>query len=261
MPMQTGIPVINTFAVSSIASGTTVASMLIPPCPGPPGSPPYLFNATAYTAGNANWLYKAPNFGVTHITSLQVNASSTSHSLLVLRPLNWTWFPSGLAKNTTVIPDSVLTGIATDPGLYSTGYGYQTAGAVVPAQAANAAISGTNLLVCYQLTDGSWQADTIASGTFGSTLTLTTGTPNNAGGAIPAGGVMFYFGAVAGTLKDPATGKTALGVTTLVSVVSTFQDVLQSEFNAIHPGDPLLVYDANATAADSVIAVGYYGAW
>ena len=260
MPMQAGIPVINTFACSSIASGTTAAAILIPPCPGPPGNPPFPYRATSLSAAGASWL-KAPNMGVTHITSLQITASSTAHTVLIMRPLNWTYFPAGLAKNTTVIPDSVLTGIASDPGLYATKYAYATPGGVVPAGAADAAISSTNLAVCYQLTDGSWQYDTIASGTFGSTLTLTTGTPNNAGGAIPAGAPLFYFGAIAGTLKDPATGQASLGVVTKVSAVDVFQDVLTSQFNALHPGDPLLVYDGNGTAADSLFAIGYYGQW
>lgn len=253
-----GLMPINTWGVSVAGSGTTVLAVIMPPCPGPPGSPPYLFNATAYTAGNANWLYKAPLFGVPHISSLQIVAPSTSHTFLIMRPLNWTWFPAGLAKNTTVIPDSVLTGIATDPGLYSTGYGYPTVGGVAPGQVADAAISSTNLAVCYQLADGSWQYDTVASGTFGSTLTLTTGTPNRTGGAIPAGGVMFYFGAIAGTLKDPATGLASFSIATKVSGADIYGDSIFGLYAGIHPGDPLLVYDGNGTAADTVTISGYY---
>lgn len=273
MPFQAGIPVLGNFSVSSIASGTTAAALLIPPYPGPGGSgAPYLYNAlssfsplvgNAPVQTHANWL-NAPNFGVPHITSLQVNASSTQHTLLVMRPLNWTYFPSGLAKNTTAIPNgsgSSSTGLFDDPGVYSTNYKYPTAGGNFPAQVADAAISGTNLYVCYQLADGSWQLDTIASGTFNSSLTLTTGTPNNAGGAILAGAPLFYFGAVAGTLKDPATGLAAWGSKTLVSVQDLFQDNAVGEFAALHPGDPLFIYDANATAADSIIASGYYGAY
>ncbi len=266
MTMQAGIPVINTFGVSSIGSGTTVAALLIPPCPGPIGNPAYLFNAQAantpkvpaLSATKANWL-AAPNFGVTHITSLQVIASSTSHTLLVLRPLNWTYFPAGLPASTTVIPNSALTGIADDPGIYSTNYKYPTAGAVAPAGAADAAISSTNKAVCYQLADGSWQYDTIASGTFGSTLTLTTGTPSTA--AILAGAPMYYFGAVAGTLKDPATGLVGFGIATTVSVTTNLSDSLIGEYSGIHVGDPLLIYDANGTAADSLVCTGYYGGY
>jgi hypothetical protein len=257
MPIQTGIPVINTFGVSSLASGSTAATALVPPCPGPPGSPPYLFNATALT--NANWLYKAPLFGVPHVESIRLNTSSTAHSFIIFRPLNWTYFPAGLAKNTTAIPDSVLTGIATDPGLYSTSYGYPTVGGVAPGQVADAAVSSTNKLVAYQLADGSWVADTIASGTFGSTLTLTTGTPNRTGGAIPAGGVLFYFGAVAGTLLDPANGQLPFILGTKASADASYLSNLAGIFSGLHPGDPLLVYDGNGTAADSFHVAGYYG--
>ena len=264
------IPTLGTFSVSSVASGSTAASLLIPPWPGP-SSVPYIFNAVAGyvpsvvapSATKANWL-QAPNFGVPHITSLQLNTSSTAHSLFVFRPLNWTYFPSGLAKNTTVIPDSSGvsgTGIFDDPGVYSTNYKYPTGGNNFPGQVADAAISSTNLMVCYQLSDGSWMFDTIASGTFGSTLTLTTGTPNRTGGAIPTGGVMFYFGAVAGTLKDPATGLAAWGFGTKASALGVYQDMIAGEVAALHPGDPLLVYDGNGTAADSLTATGYYGAY
>ncbi len=267
--MQTGIPVVNTFAHAITASGTTAAKLLIPPCPGPPGSPPYVFNALASYAPltsapsqtHANWLSAAPLFGIPHISTIRVEASSTAHVLLILRPLNWTYFPAGLAKNTTVIPDSALTGIADDPGVYSTNYKYPTVGGAFPAQVADAAVSSTNTQVCYQLADGTWQLDTIASGTFGSTLTLTTGTPNRAGGAIPTGGVLFYFGALAGTLKDPATGLVAWSMATIVSVTTGYQDYLQGEYAAIHPGDPLFIYDANATAADSIEVTGYYGSY
>lgn len=273
MPVgASGAPVLGEFSVSSIASGSTAAQLLIPPYPGPKGGPPYLYNAlasyapsltSAPLATKANWL-TAPLFGVTKITSLLVNASSTGHTLFILRPLNWTYFPAGLAKNTTAIPNgsgSSSTGLFDDPGVYSTNYKYPTAGAVFPAPAADAAISGTNLLVCYQLSDGTWQLDTIASGTFGASLTLTTGTPNRNGGAILAGAPLFYFGAVAGTLVDPATGSTAFGTTTKTSAQTGYQDYLDSVFSAVHPGDPLLIYDANATAADSIIASGVYGAY
>lgn len=263
-----GIPVLKTFSVSSIASGTTAAQVLIPPFSGM-GDVPYRYDAqSAYsrTLGNVpyttaikpNWL-TAPNFGVTHISSIHLNTSSTTHTFLILRPLNWTYFPSGLAKNTTVIPDSTTTGIATDPGLYTTSYLYPTMGGLFPAGPANAAISSTNKVVAYQLADGSWRVDTIASGTFGSTLTLTTGTPNTNGGAILAGAPLFYFGAVAGTLVDPATGLPGWGMGTLVSVRDNLQDYVVGEIAGVHPGDPLICYDANGTAADSIIVNGYYG--
>lgn len=269
MPIAGGqIPILESFSVTSIASGTTAALVLIPPFNGM-GNVPYQYNANSPLASpiynapltnKANWL-QAPNFGVTHISSIQTLASSTAHTLFILRPLNFTYFPAGLAKNTTAIPDSAATGIADDPGLYATKYRYPTMGGVFPAQAADAAISSTNKVVAYQLTDGTWQIDTITSGTFGSTLTLTTGTPNNAGGAILPGTPMFYFGALAGTLKDPATGLSAWGLINVVSVLNNVTDYMVGEIAGVHPGDPLVIVDANATAADTIVVNGYYGAY
>ena len=265
-----GIQILKSFSVSNVASGTTAAQLVIPGFPGM-SDVPYRYNAQdpfspalgnmAYTTTlKPNWL-TAPNFGVPHVSSIHLNTSSTSHSFFILRPLNWTYFPAGLAKNTTAIPDSAATGIASDPGLYATKYFYPTMGGLFPGQVADAAISSTNKLVAYQLADGTWQADTIASGTFGSTLTLTTGTPNRDGGAILAGAPMFYFGALAGTLADPASGRTGWGMGTLVSVRDNWQDYIVGEIAGLHQGDPLVVYDANGTAADSLVVNGYYGQW
>jgi hypothetical protein len=271
MPFNVGIPVLGTFSQASLASGTTAATMLIPPFAGPIGGAPYLYNANqtnvpltiAVVQTKANWL-QSPQFGVPHITSIIVNASATSHTVTILRPLNWTYFPAGLAKNTTAIPNgsgASSTGLYDDPGVYSTNYKYPTPGSVAPGLVADAAISGTNLAVCYQLADGTWQYDTIASGTFNSSLTLTTGTPNRTGGAIPAGAPLFYFGVLAGTLLDPATGLAGWQFATKVSAVDTYTDVLTGLFNGLHYGDPLICYDANATAADSIMVTGYYGAY
>jgi len=268
--MEPGM-VLGTWNVQGLtAAGGTAFTGLIPPYDGPGGNnPPYLFNAlasyapllsSAPVATHANWL-TAPRFGVTKITSIQVLSGATAHTIYIFRPLNWTYFPAGLAKNTTAIPNgsgASSTGLFDDPGVYSTNYKYPTAGALFPGQVADAAISGTNLNVCYQLADGTWQFDTIASGTFNSSLTLTTGTPNRAGGAILAGAPLFYFGSTAGTLLDPATGQAAFQYATKASVQGVLQDYLVAEFSAIHQGDPLLIYDANGTNADVINACGYY---
>lgn len=255
--LNTGIPILGTFNTGRLtAAGGTAFVGLIPPWRGPAGGAPFLFNASALTAGNANWLYKAPQFGIPKVTSLLALAGSTAHQIHIGRPLNWTYFPAGLAKNLTLIPNSALTGIAADPGVYTTNYGYPTVGGLAPGQTANNTLAAGDY-VCFQLADGSWQLDKIASGTFGSSLTLTTGTPNRDGGAIPTGGVMFTFG-VPGTDADPATGTGAFGVDTIVSVRNDWQDSVAGLVTALHPGDPLLVLDANGTAADFVIASGYY---
>lgn len=268
----TSSPMLGAFSQSFTAAGGTAIAGLIPPYPGPVGTPPYAYNAAnlytpsvsaAPVATKANWL-KAPFFGVIRVTTLAINAGATvPHTVLIQRPLNWTYFPSGLAKNTTAIPNgsgSGSTGLFDDPGVYSTNYKYPTAGALFPGQVADAAISSTNLYVAYQLADGTWQLDTIASGTFNSTLTLTTGTPNRNGGAILAGAPLFYFGAVPGTLLDPANGQVAASyLTHTASVVNTFQDNIAGLYTALHAGDPMLVYDANGTNADVIEVAGYYG--
>src|ERR1043166_614263 len=146
MPLP-GIPVLKSFSVSSIASGTTAAQVVIPPSPGM-SDVPYRYNALdtfspalgnlSYTTTTLKptWL-PAPTCAVTLVPSLHTKSSSTSHTFLILRPLNWTYFPAGLAKNTTAIPDSTATGIASDPGLYATKYFYPTLGGVVPGPAAD----------------------------------------------------------------------------------------------------------------------------
>jgi hypothetical protein len=265
-----GLPILGAWNTAGSAfTGSTALTALVSPYPGPAGAAPYLYNAAANyvpllsnapSATKANWL-SAPNFGITRVSTLQIQTSATSHVIFLFRPLNWTYFPAGLAKNTTVIPNASATGIFDDPGVYSTNYKYPTGGGVFPAQVADAAISSTNLNVCYQLSDGTWQFDTIASGTFGSTLTLTTGTPNRAGGAIPAGAPLFYFGAIAGTLLDPADGQAATQFTIKVSGQNVLQDFLVGEFSALHAGDPIVIYDPNATAADSLYACGFYAGY
>jgi hypothetical protein len=268
-----GIPVLGAWnTVGTVFSGSTATTQLIPPYPGPAGTPPYLYNSLAsyspLVAGaplqtKSNWL-TSPSFGITRITSIWSQTSSTAHQTLIFRPLNFTYFPAGLAKNTTAIPNgsgASSTGLFDDPGVYSTNYKYPTAGGVFPAQVADAAISGTNLNVCYQLSDGTWQFDTIASGTFNSSLTLTTGTPNRAGGVILAGAPLFYFGAISGALLDPATGQAAIQLNIKASTQNVIQDNLVGAISMLHQGDPALLYDPNGTAADFIMAAGYYAAY
>ena len=78
MTIQNAIPVLGSFSYSSAASGTTAATILVQPYPGPAGAPPYIYNAlasyvpltSAKSATKANWL-QAPSFGVAHIGAIQ----------------------------------------------------------------------------------------------------------------------------------------------------------------------------------------------
>jgi hypothetical protein len=236
-------------------AGTAITAF-VPPYGGALGSARRLFTVDpsqnvgpSAVAGKPDWWGQESAY--THVMGVNLINGSTSHTWKVLRPLNWTYFLTAIAKNTTAIGNAAL---ANDPGLYSTNYRYTAPS--VPA-VADAAISSTNNLVMYQLSDGTWRLDTIASGTFGSSLTLTTGTPNvTTGGIIPALSPLFYFGA--NTLSDPATG-TTLGFDTTVSETQDLPTADHSLWNTLHRGDPLVFYNANATAAD--ILAGMWGVY
>lgn len=226
----------------------TVLTGLVPPSPGPRRNVPLIYGLT--TGNVPNWT-KQP---FTHLQSLQYTTGSTAHTVTVLRPTNWTTFKTAVAKNTTTIT------LTEDPGVYSTNFRYPlpsqqfnppgVANSTGPCQAADVAISSTNKFVCYQLADGTWQYDTIASGTFaGANLTLTTGTPNRNGATIPAGGVLFFFGTL--TATNPQTGQAQLLFTTIASTNKS--DLITGAAGgggipSLNPGDPLIVQSNNATA-------------
>ncbi len=97
--------------------------------------------------------------------------------------------------------------------------------------------------VVYQLVDGTWVLDTIASGSFGSTLTLTTGTPSL--GGIAANSPFFWFGVIGDS--DPATGKVNPQWDTVASTTTVYTD-MAGLATALRPGDPLIFYSANNAA-------------
>jgi hypothetical protein len=98
--------------------------------------------------------------------------------------------------------------------------------------AGNAAASGD--IIAYQLPDGTWEFNTVASL---STLTITLGT--NIAVALESGAQVRIFGVIA----DGAVHNIAL----TASVVTQFS----GHIIAVSPykGDPMVMYDANATAA------------
>lgn len=106
--------------------------------------------------------------------------------------------------------------------------------------AGNATASGD--YIAFQLTDGSWEFDTVASlATLAITITNNLqGVDAGAGAtAIAAGGAIRIFG----ILADGANFQ--FGLT--ASVVTNYQDTVLAQ--APFVGDPLMVYDANATNA------------
>lgn len=251
--------VIDTFTATGTTqtAGTVITSLIAPYC-GVRGGPRRLFTVDPAQTIPGTSLIGLPNWWgsgscFTHVTDFRTISGSTQHTWVIARPLNWTYFVTGIAKNTTAIGNAAL---KDDPGLYSTNYRYPTPGGNAPCQVADAAISSTNKYVCYQLADGTWQLDTIASGTFGSSLALTTGTPNRNGATIPALSPLFYFGA--SSLADPATGQNSIYYPT-VSTTEMLQTNIASLFSTLHRGDPLLFINANATGADILAsAFGLY---
>ena len=232
----------------------TVITVGVSPYPGPPGSS-YRYS---FASGRPTWLDdKLPR---TVITAALYTTGATAHTVTLLRPLNFAMITAAIAAGGTSVS------IDKDPGVYSTNCRYQTPGGVVvnsgggavPGVADNPIAAGD--YVAYQLLDGRWVFDTIASGTFaGGNLLLTTGVPNVTGAGVAAQTPLFYFGISSDV--DPATGAAHPGTLTIANATraNLFDDDILGFGNALHPGDPMLLYSNNATDAGSFEGVaGYY---
>lgn len=174
----------------------------------------------------------------------------TAHSLLFMRPFNWTYLTADVAANGTVVP------IAYDPGVYSTNYKYPLPGSILkPAAVADNAIAASDY-VAFQLKDGNWHVSLITS-VSSLNLTITTALPNITGGGAESGTILYFFGASGDS--NPRTGTTAPALT---SGAGTSRVQLlspgQGGFATFNFGDPFLFYSANATAAGILNASGYY---
>lgn len=261
------IPGTQSFAVTppATAFGTVVVSV-IPPAPGRNGCP-LLYSTKPGSGGAGNWTDQP----YTHITDLVVTCSTTANIIYIMRPLGWTTFSAAVAKNTTAIS------LTDDPGAFATTYRYPVPGAApvglggagVPCVANNTLAA--NDYVAFQLADGRWVVDKIASGTVaGANVVLTTGTPNVTGATVAAGQPLFFFGINTDTV--PATGTVHLIRT---PIISTQQVNLLAGWGgnasavgggggassgngvpSLFPGDPLLVYNPNATATTTVDFIG-----
>lgn len=230
------------------ASGGTVYYSLVEPFPGYTGAGRKIYQVNG---GVPNWW--GPSDGVPHLSRILVTTPSNLQTFYIMRPLNWTYFTTAIAKNVTA-----FTGIAADPGVYSTSYKYPTPGSVVPTQAADDTIASGDYVV-YQLADGTWIVDTAASTFSAGAVTMNTGTPNR-GGGILINSPLFYFGLKTDT--DPATGLANPKIS--VAASQTNIDMLGSadygSIAAYHPGDPLLVFATNETAQGWINAIaGFYG--
>lgn len=230
------------------ATAGTVISAFIPPTRGQ--GTPWMYSIDG--AGNANW-GRGIGAAYTHIARLLYTTGSTAHTVAVLRPLNWTYFTTAIAKNVTA-----FTGIAADPGVFSTSYKYGLpAGQAAPANLADDAIASGDFIM-YQLVDGTWVLDTAAGSFSAGALTVTSGTPNITGGGINANSPLFFFGQAGDS--DPATNQVQWSTLTTATTnrVDLLQDSLIGGPAAIHRGDPLVVVSNNATAAGHLDEVTAY---
>lgn len=254
------IPGAPAFAITPPATAFgTVVTQLIEPGPNLKGA--RLLYSTAATGGRPNWTEQG---SFAHITDLIVTCSTTANIIYIMRPQNWTTIKTALAKNATAIT------LTDDPGVYSTNYRYQLPGqtwnppgtnnSVGPAVADDAIAAGD--YVAYQLADGRWVLDKIASGTFaGANLVLTTGTPNITGATVAANSPLFLFGQFGDT--HPQTGTVHLIRTPIIS--TNQQNLLASAGSAVsagngvaalNPGDPIMLYNPNAAATTTIDFVG-----
>jgi hypothetical protein len=246
----------RTFRGQTQSSGTAITCG-IDPWPGPKGTGNFLYGVDA--GGNPNWHGPTALGYFTKLTYLRMLSGSTAQTLYVFRPVNWAVVSVAGAINTTSFT------LATNPGLYSTAFHYPcpngspvgNANGVVwgpPVNVANLTPT-TTTWYAVQLADGTWFYDLMA-GFSTSTLVVTTTLtiPNVTGGGIPKGAICFIFGTT--TTVDPNTGQLHPSFYPAASADSTYAEP-SGTCDSIHPGDPMLVYNANGTAAsflDSVTA-------
>lgn len=188
---------------------------------------------------------KRPLKGVIHVTSLIIDSGSTVHSLAIMRPLNYTTFSAVAAAAQAVVA------IQADPGIYSTNYQYPLAnGVTAPSPADNAIAAGD--YVVYQAADGHWVLDTVAS-VSGLNITMTGNLPT---GGVIAGGLFYCFGISTDTQPYSNAAHQLVDTTATARVNLTDPNGL---FQGYQAGDPLVVFDANATAADTLqLIAGFY---
>jgi hypothetical protein len=220
---------------------------------------------------NANWLGSGNNSIKTRINKILYSNNNTAHRLTILQPLNFCYSTVAVAKGYQNFT------LDKDPGVFSTNYRYPLPnGQTAPACVIDNPI-GVGHYVAYQLIDGTWVFDTVASGS-GTAIALTTPVPNCTGpGGTVAGGAFFFFGGVptygSGSVGSfsgsgettesiyPATGQPPWSI--VVPASSTPQTAYDGNtlglFFANHPGDPLIVYSANTTSQGTFdLVAGYY---
>lgn len=176
---------------------------------------------------------KAP--GRIHVTSLLYESPAARHNIAIMRPLNFTTFSAAAAGGQAVV------NIAADPGNYAINYKYPVPAGWVQ-RTANNLIAGNDYAM-YQCPDGTWVLDTVASV---STLAITM-TSNLPTGGLAAGARVWQMKAFGST--DPYTGEANYYLSPTVSAITNLSDIENGLISSHVKYAPILLYNANATAA------------
>lgn len=164
----------------------------------------------------------------TKLVKLVVTTLGTAHVLTVFRVLGKAKLTAAVAAGASpVLPLDV------DPGDYAS----------TSSTPDNPIAAGDYVAV--QKPDGTYLVTTVASGTFGNSLTLTAAAPT---GGFALGAKVYFFGVAADT--DPKTGEAHPTFNLKASGVNTLEGESVVEGNSID--EPLLFQIDNATAASVV---------
>jgi len=188
---------------------------------------------------------------MTHIAELVAVAGATAHNLYLLRPLNYTTVNGAAAAGQKVV------NLTADPGVYSTNYQYPLLNAGPSGQVSNPLPTfqtadnpiAANDYLAFETPDGAFYFDKVASV---ATLAITM-TNNLPAGGLASGARVWFFATSADV--DPATGVGQVNFLTTVSSTNSLSAIVGAGndiVSSLHPYDPILLYDANATAADTI---------
>lgn len=185
----------------------------------------------------------------TKISFLQITSGGTAHTWYVLKELGRTTVVTAVAGGGT----SVV--LAADPGKYATVGRFAVTG-ITPSVADNG-VAANDYLV-FQLKDGTWTTAVVsAAATDGTTgrVTVTVGAIGSAG--LAAGAKVWFMGVATNT--DPNTGNAGTTLTPPTSATTPYPNAAgvggATVADAVLTESPLLLYNANATAA-SVLDLG-----
>lgn len=232
-------------AAGQTQSAGTVIAVGIPPQHRKQGGSPIFYEH------DSNYRFKPIHgLGLTHISLLSITSGSTAHTWYALRPKNYTWIAEAVTKNDTTIV------MQDNPGLYATTYKYDLPpGISAPGMVADNT-PAANDYCAFQLDNGLWHFSLISS-LSSLTLTIATGTPNVDGSTAAVGRMLFFFGA--GGDVDPATGVVDPRVQPIVSAQTILGNGSYPIISALHPGDPIMLVNANASNASTLEALsGFY---